>query len=124
MLPHALTNFEMQKCYQSEPKFNSVFSRNNLPKIKEWTYLINLDKYKSIEMHCIVFYLNGENVLYICSFGVQHFPKQTKKFVGDKNVATNIYRIQTKSRYVCTEFVNFMLKGKILLDYTNIFSPK
>ena len=69
-LPRALTSFEMQKCYQSEPKFNSVFSRNNLPKIKEWTYLINLDKYKSIEMHCIVFYLNGENVLYICSFGV------------------------------------------------------
>ena len=43
MLPHPLTNFGMQKYYQNEPNFNSVYSRNNLPKIKNGTYLINLD---------------------------------------------------------------------------------
>ena len=44
MLPHPLTNFGMQKYYQNEPNFNSVYSRNNLPKIKDGTYLINLDE--------------------------------------------------------------------------------
>ena len=44
MLPHPLTNFGMQKYYQNEPNFNSVYSRNNLPKIKDGTYLINRDE--------------------------------------------------------------------------------
>ena len=38
MSPHPLTNFEMQKYYQNESKFNGVYSRNNLPKAK---YAIN-----------------------------------------------------------------------------------
>ena len=41
---HPLTNFEIQKCYQSEPKFNGVYSRNNLPKIKDGAYVINLQE--------------------------------------------------------------------------------
>ena len=41
---HPLTNFEIQKYYQNEPKFNSVFSRNDLSKIKDGTYLINFDE--------------------------------------------------------------------------------
>ena len=44
MLPHPLRNFGMQKYYQNEPNFNSVYSRNNLPKIKDGTYLINRDE--------------------------------------------------------------------------------
>ena len=44
MLPHSLRNFGMQKYYQNEPNFNSVYSRNNLPKIKDGTYLINRDE--------------------------------------------------------------------------------
>ena len=51
MLPHLLTNFEIQKYYQKEPKFNGVYSRNNLPKIKDGTYIINLDEFKSIGTH-------------------------------------------------------------------------
>ena len=52
MLPNSLTNFETQKCYENQPKFNRVCSRNNLSKIKDGTYIINLDEYKSIETHC------------------------------------------------------------------------
>ena len=48
MLPHPLTNFEIKKYYQNGPKFNHVYSRNNLPKIKDGAYVINPDKYKSI----------------------------------------------------------------------------
>ena len=32
MPPHSLTNFQIQKCYQNEPRFNGVYSRNNVPK--------------------------------------------------------------------------------------------
>ena len=46
MSPHPLANFEMQKYYQNESKFNGVYSRNNLPKIKDRTYVINLDEFK------------------------------------------------------------------------------
>ena len=48
MSPHPLTNFEIQKYYQIEPKFNGVYSRNNLPKIKDGAYVINPDEFKSI----------------------------------------------------------------------------
>ena len=50
---HPLTNFEIQTYYQNEPKFNSVYSRNNLPKIKDGAYVINLHEYKSIGTHWI-----------------------------------------------------------------------
>ena len=53
MPPHPLTNFEIQKCYQKEPKFNGVYLRNNLYKIKDGAYIINLDEYESIESHWI-----------------------------------------------------------------------
>ena len=76
MPPHSLTNFEIQKYYQNEPKFNGVYSRNNLPKIKDGAYVINLDEYKSIGTHWIALYVNAENVTYFDSFGVEHIPKE------------------------------------------------
>ena len=48
MLPHPLSNFEIQKYYQNDPKLNGVYSRNKLPKIEDGTYLINLDEFKSV----------------------------------------------------------------------------
>ena len=51
----SLTNFEVQNYYQNEPKFNGVYSRNNLPKIKDGAYVINLDEYESIGTHWIAF---------------------------------------------------------------------
>ena len=48
MLPHPLTNFEIQRCYQKKPIFNGVYSRYDLRKIKDEAYVINLDEYKSI----------------------------------------------------------------------------
>ena len=61
MLAHTLTNFEIQKYYQNEPKPNGVYSRNNLPKIKDGAYVINIDEFKSIETHWIALYVNGSN---------------------------------------------------------------
>ena len=62
MRHHVLTSFEIQKYYQNEPKFNGVKSRNNLPKIKDGTYVINIGKYKTVRTHWIVLYVNRNNV--------------------------------------------------------------
>ena len=94
MPPHPLTNFEIQKYYQKEPKFNGACSTNNLPKIKDRTYVINIDEFKSIGTHWIALHANNNNVTYFDSFGDEHTPKEIKKFIGNKNIITNIYRIQ------------------------------
>ena len=65
----------MQKCYQNKPKFNGVYSRNNLSKIKNGAYITNLDEYEPIETHWIALYVNAKNVTYYDSFGVAHIPK-------------------------------------------------
>ena len=76
MLPHPLTNFEIQKYYQNEPKVNGVHSRNNLSKIKDGAYKINLDEYESIGTHWIDLYANAKNVTCFDRFGVEHIPKE------------------------------------------------
>ena len=76
MPPHPLTNFEKQKYHQNEPKFNGVYSRNNLLKIKDGAYVRNLDEYKSIGSHWMVLYVNDNNVIYFHNFGVEHIPKE------------------------------------------------
>ena len=75
--------------------------------------------------------MNGNNrrasydAKYFDSFGAEHIPKEIKKFIGNKNIITNIYRIQAYSSimcgYFCIGFTDFMFKGKSLLDYTNLF---
>ena len=84
MLPHALTHFEIQKYFQNEPKFNGVYSRNNLPKIKDGVYVTNIDENKTIRPHWVALYVNGNNgslsynATYFKSFGVKHIPKEIK----------------------------------------------
>ena len=90
MLPHPLTNFEIRKYYQNEPKFNSVYSRNNLSKTKDGAYIINLDGYESIGTNWIALYEKAKNVIYFDNFGVEHIPKEIRKFIGNKNITTNI----------------------------------
>ena len=66
----------------------------------------------------------GNNIIY---FGVEHIAKEIEKFIGNKYIITNIYRIQAyysvMRGYFCVGFINVMLKVKSLLDYTNLFSP-
>ena len=62
---HLLANFEIQK-YQYKAKFNGIYSRNNLHKIKDGSYIINLDEYESIVTYWIAaLYMNDENVTYL-----------------------------------------------------------
>ena len=76
MLPHPSTIFEIQKCYQNEPKFNGVYSRQNLSKIKDEAYIINLDEYESIRTHWISLNVNDENKTCFDFFGVDHIQKK------------------------------------------------
>ena len=129
MTPHPLTNFEIQKCYQNEPRFNGVYSRDNLPKkLKDGAYVINFDEYAYVGPHLIAIYVKDIKVIYFDSFGVQHVPKEIKKFIGHKNITTNMFRIQANNSimcgYFCIGFTDFMLAGKTLTDYTNLFSEK
>ena len=71
-------------------------------------------------------YVNDDDVYYFDSFGVEHIPNEIRKFIGNKNIITNIYRVQAcdsiMCEYFCIWFINFMLKGKGLLEYTDLFS--
>ena len=126
--PHSLTNFEIQKYYQNEPRFNGVFSRDNLPKkIKDGAYVINLDEYADVGTHWIALFCNRSEIVYFDSFGVEHVPEEIKEFIGNKNTKANIFRLlendSTMCGYFCIGFIDFMLAGKKLTDYTNLFSP-
>ena len=113
---HPLTNFEIQKYHRNEPKFNGVYSRNNLSKIRDGAYIINLDEYKSIRTCWTSLYVNAKNVTYSDSFGVEHIPKEIRKFNRNKNIITNLYRIVTcdsiMCKYISTGFIGLMLKSK------------
>ena len=101
MPPHPLTNFEIQKYYQNEPKFNGVYSRNNLSRMKDGANIINLDEYESIGTHWITFHVNTANVTYFDNFGAENIPIEIRKFIGNNNITTNIYRIQAYDSIMC-----------------------
>ena len=93
--PHPLTKFEIKEYYEGEPRFNSVYSTDNLPKtIKNGVYVTNLDEYADVGTHWIALYVKNNEVIYFDSFGVEHVPKELKRFIGYKNAKTNICRIQ------------------------------
>ena len=76
---YSLTNFEIQRYYQKEPRFNGVYSRNNLPKIKGGAYVINIDVCKSIGTHWKALYVNDDNATCFYSFRVEYIQKKKKK---------------------------------------------
>ena len=91
--PHPLTNFQIKIYYQNEPTFSGVY-------------------YKE--------YVNNKSVTYFDSFGVEHIPKEIKKFINNKNTIANIFRIlaydSVMCGYFCIGFIDFMLEGNSLTD--------
>ena len=120
--------FEIKKYYENEPRFNGVYSRDNLPKIiKNGAYVINLDEYADVGTHWIALYTKNNEVIHFDSFGIEHFPKEIKRFIGHKDIKTNIFRIQAYnsiiSGYFCIRFIDLMFANKTLIDFTSLFSP-
>ena len=103
------------------------FSRNNLPeKIKDGTYVINLDEYEDVGTRQIALFCNRNETLYFDSFGVEYVPKEIKEFIRNKNIKANIFRVQANNSvicgYFCIGFIYFMLAGSKLTDFTNLLS--
>ena len=124
---HPLTNFEIQKYHQNEPRFNGVYSRDNLQKVKDGAYIMNFDEYSNIGTHWVALYLQNNNFTYFDFFGVEHIPKEIRTFISNKNIETNIFRIQAYDSimygYFRIGFIGFMPAGKTLTDFTNLFWP-
>ena len=77
MPPHLLTNFEVQKYFRMEPRFNGVYSGDNLPKkVKDGAYVINVDEYADVGTHWIAFFCKRSGIVYFDSFGVKHVPEE------------------------------------------------
>ena len=98
MPPHPLTNTKYKntkntKILSKRTRINGVYSRHNLPKIRDGAYVINLDEYSDIDTHWIALHVLNNDVTYFASFGVEHIPTETKAFIGNKNIKTNIFRI-------------------------------
>ena len=136
MLPDPLTNFEIQRYYKNQSKFKGVCSRVNLPnKIKDRAHVINLNEYSDIGTHWVAWYVYNDDFTYFDSFGVEHILQESKAFINrpsssashNKNIKTYIFRIQAHDSIMCgyfyIGFINFMLSGKTLTDFTNLFSP-
>ena len=72
-------------------------------------------------------YVLNNDVTCFHSFGVEHILKEIRTFIGNKNMKTNTFRIQAHdsiiSGYFCIRFIDFMLPGKTLTEFTNHFSP-
>ena len=98
-----------------------------IQEIKDGTYLINLNEYKSIGTHWLTLYINGDKITYFDGFTVEYIAKEIKKILGNKNIATNIFIIKgfnsIMSGFFCIAFIDFALKPKRLLDFTSLFFP-
>ena len=126
--PHPLKNFDIRKYYENEPRFNGVYSRNNLPKkVKDGAYITNLDEYAGVGTHWVALFCNRSEIVYFDSFSVEYVPEEIKEFIGNKKIIANIFRVQANNSvmwgYFFIGFIDFMLAAKKMTDFTSIFSP-
>ena len=105
------------KYYENEPRFNGLFSRDNLlKKIKDGVYVINLDEHKDTDTHWIALFCTRNKVIYFDSLGVEHIPKEIEKLISNKNIKEGNFRIQANNSimycYFCIEFIDLCLQEK------------
>ena len=95
--------------------------------MKDGAYVINLDEYVDVGTHRIALFCSRNEVAYFDSFGIEHIPKEIKNLIENKNIKANIFRVQANDSvmcgYFCIRFIDFMIAGKTLVDFTNMFSP-
>ena len=80
-----------------------------------------------VHIGLLYFVKKKKEIVYFDSFGVEHIPEEIKKYIGNRNIKANIFRVQENDSvmcgFFCIGFIDFMLEGKTLIDYTNLFSP-
>ena len=107
----------MMDYFKDVKGFNGVFSRNNLPKLKNGAYVINLDHSENTLKQWVVIFVKSNEVIYFDSFGVEYIPKEIMKktehsSLGNKNIKTSIFKIQDNSimcGYFCILLLNICL---------------
>ena len=89
--------------------------------------MINLDDKNSKGTHWVSLFIDRNTDVYFDSFGFEYIPLKVLNKIRDKSVTHNIFRIQDNESimcgFYCIAFIEYMLAGKTLLDYTNLFSP-
>ena len=121
-----LSNIKTAKYFNYDPRFNGVFSRDNLPRMKDGAYIINLNDKQSGVRRWVSFFIDRNIAVYFDSFGIDYIPQKVLRKIKDKSITHNIFRAQSDdsimSEFYCIIFIEYMLAGKTLLDYTNLFS--
>ena len=79
---HPLKNIEITNCFNYEPRFNGVFSRNNLPAIKDGVYVINLDDKNSKGTHSVSLFI--DTAVRFDYFGIEFIPQEVLSKIKDK----------------------------------------
>ena len=127
VLLHPLSNIEITKYFNYEPRFNGVFLKGNLSRIKDRANVINLNDKQSKSTPWVSLVIDRSTALYFDSFRIEYIPQELLNKIKDKSITRNILRIQFQDsiicRFYCIAFIEYMIAGKTLLNYTNLFSP-
>ena len=91
---HPLKNIEIINYFNYEPRFNGIFSKNNLPRIKDGLYVINLDDKSRKGTHWVSLFTDRNTVVYFDSFGIRYIPQEELNKINDNSITLNIFRIQ------------------------------
>ena len=93
-----------------EPRFNGVYSRNNLPKkIKDEAYVINLDEYAGVGTHWLALFCKRNEIVYFDSFCIEYIPAEIKEFIGNKNIKANVLQVKANNSIICVTFAFYSL---------------
>ena len=124
----SFSNIEITKYFNYEPRFNGAFWRDSLPRIKDGVYVINLTDKQSKGTHWVSLFIDGNTAVYFDSFGIKYIPQEVFSKIKHKSITQNIFRIQDDDfimcAFYCIIFTEYIYAcRKVLLDYTNLFSP-
>ena len=122
-----MSTIEISNNFHWNPRFNGVFSRNNLFWIRDEAFAINLEDKQSKETYWVSSVIDRNSTVYLDSFGVEYFPQEVLNKIRDKSITHNIFRIESDGSimcgFYCIGFIEYILAEKTLLDYANLFSP-
>ena len=124
---HPLSNIKITNYFNDEPRFNGVFSRNNLPRIKDGAHVTNLDDEKSKVTQWFSLFSDINTAVFVDFFEAEYTPQKALNKIRliRKLITLNIFRIQDNNSVICgfycIAFIEYMVVGQTLLD-TNLFS--
>ena len=101
VLLHPLSNIDITNYFNYKPRFHGVFSRNNLHRIKDGAYVMNLDDKKRKGTHQVSLFNVRNTAVYFDSFGIEDIPSEALKKIKDKSITCNAFRMQDNESILC-----------------------